>query len=228
MKLIVLKCPTCGAFVDVQEGSRKAVCAFCDTPFYVDDDDDEAQKGAGQNETQQASGAVFEPGRKDTGQQQADKESGSYADAAFAQNRRDNEERAWRRRNRRWDASLAIYAVFLLLALCTKSAGFFLAVLIIGMIGILSTRPGRRRQGARGRDLSAEENYSDKNQVVALLLCFFLGIFGGHYFYVGKAGKGILFLLTFGVFGIGWLIDLIRIACGVFRDRDGCYLKGWR
>ena len=39
MKLIVLKCPNCGAYVDVKEGSRKAVCEYCDTPFYVDGSD---------------------------------------------------------------------------------------------------------------------------------------------------------------------------------------------
>lgn len=48
-----------------------------------------------------------------------------------------------------------------------------------------------------------------KNKWVAFLLCVFLGYFGAHKFYEGKAGMGILYLLTFGLFGIGWFIDCI-------------------
>ena len=48
-----------------------------------------------------------------------------------------------------------------------------------------------------------------KNKWVALLLCFFLGVFGGHKFYEGKAGMGILYILTAGLFGIGVIIDFI-------------------
>lgn len=50
-----------------------------------------------------------------------------------------------------------------------------------------------------------------KNKWVAFLLCFFLGAFGAHKFYEGKIGMGILYLLTCGLFGIGWIIDIIKI-----------------
>ncbi len=50
-----------------------------------------------------------------------------------------------------------------------------------------------------------------KNKWVALLLCFFLGCVGAHKFYEGKIGLGILYLFTFGLFGIGWLIDCITL-----------------
>ena len=53
--------------------------------------------------------------------------------------------------------------------------------------------------------------YSSKRKSVALLLCIFLGIVGAHYFYVGKVGKGILFLFTGGLFGIGWIVDICII-----------------
>lgn len=52
-----------------------------------------------------------------------------------------------------------------------------------------------------------------KNKWVALILCICLGYFGAHKFYEGKAGMGILYLLTFGLFGIGWFIDCIVILC---------------
>ena len=50
-----------------------------------------------------------------------------------------------------------------------------------------------------------------KNKWVALLLCFFLGVFGAHKFYEGKIGMGILYLFTMGLFGIGWFIDIIAL-----------------
>ena len=49
------------------------------------------------------------------------------------------------------------------------------------------------------------------NKWVALLLCFFLGYLGVHKFYEGKIGMGILYLFTFGLLGIGSLIDFFVI-----------------
>lgn len=46
-----------------------------------------------------------------------------------------------------------------------------------------------------------------KNKWVSLLLCIFLGFLGAHKFYEGKAGMGILYLFTCGLFGIGLIID---------------------
>lgn len=48
-----------------------------------------------------------------------------------------------------------------------------------------------------------------RNKWVALLLCFFLGFLGVHKFYEGKAGMGVLYLLTGGLCGVGALVDFI-------------------
>ena len=50
-----------------------------------------------------------------------------------------------------------------------------------------------------------------KSKWVALLLCFFLGYLGAHKFYEDKVGVGILYLLTCGLFGIGWVVDFISL-----------------
>ena len=52
-----------------------------------------------------------------------------------------------------------------------------------------------------------------KNKWVAFLLCLFLGYIGAHKFYEGRIGMGILYLLTVGLFGIGWFIDCIILLC---------------
>ena len=50
-----------------------------------------------------------------------------------------------------------------------------------------------------------------RNKWVAFFLCFFLGFFGAHKFYEGKAGMGLLYLLTVGLFGFGWIVDCIAL-----------------
>lgn len=50
-----------------------------------------------------------------------------------------------------------------------------------------------------------------RNKWVALCLCLFLGVFGAHKFYEGKAGLGVLYLFTGGLLGIGAVIDFITI-----------------
>ncbi len=66
---------------------------------------------------------------------------------------------------------------------------------------------------------------SDKSKMVALLLCVFLGVLGIHRFYVGKIGTGVLYLFTAGIFGFGWIIDIIIIVLGNFTDDNNNYLR---
>jgi len=66
---------------------------------------------------------------------------------------------------------------------------------------------------------------SEKGFVPTLLLCFFLGTFGVHRFYVGKVGTGLLQLVTFGGLGIWTMVDFIMIAVGSFKDKEGRVIK---
>lgn len=51
------------------------------------------------------------------------------------------------------------------------------------------------------------------------------GIFGLHRFYVGKIGSGLLYLFTGGFCGIGWIIDILLILTGSFKDSTNLPLK---
>ncbi len=68
---------------------------------------------------------------------------------------------------------------------------------------------------------------SPKKRLVAFILAFFFGVLGFHRIYVGKIGSAILWLLTGGLFGLGWLYDIIMILAGEFRDSEGRRLTNW-
>ena len=68
-----------------------------------------------------------------------------------------------------------------------------------------------------------------KNKWVSLLLCFLLGAVGGHKFYEGKIGAGILYIFTLGFGGLGVLIDFLSsyvsrtlIMCKIWRISCEC------
>ena len=53
---------------------------------------------------------------------------------------------------------------------------------------------------------------NDDELFIAYLIWLFLGIIGGHRFYFGHIGLGLLYLFTAGLFGIGWFVDLFLIS----------------
>lgn len=48
-----------------------------------------------------------------------------------------------------------------------------------------------------------------RDELKEFLICLFLGGFGVHKFLDGEIKIGILYLLTGGLFGIGWFIDTL-------------------
>ena len=58
-------------------------------------------------------------------------------------------------------------------------------------------------------------------QTSTALWCFFGGISGTHSFYTGKIAIGYIQLFTLCGFGIWWLIDLITILAGSYKDANG-------
>lgn len=56
-------------------------------------------------------------------------------------------------------------------------------------------------------------------------LLWILGFTGAHRFYYGRPITGTIWLLTLGVFGIGWLVDLFLIP-SMDRQADTLYVDG--
>lgn len=77
---------------------------------------------------------------------------------------------------------------------------------------------------------SAVANYDRKSKLAATLLCFFLGGFGIHDFYLGYTKNGIIKIILTCCTGFGgslWaLIDFIRLLTGALhKDARGVELK---
>ena len=60
-----------------------------------------------------------------------------------------------------------------------------------------------------------------KDKTTAIILSALLGGLGVDRFYLGYTGMGVLKLLTGGVFGVMWIIDIINIASGKLQPADG-------
>lgn len=72
--------------------------------------------------------------------------------------------------------------------------------------------------------------YRQRDGLTALLLSIFVGGLGVDWFYLscgigGYIAAGVFKLLTVGGLGIWWVVDIIRIACGVFWDGNGIPLS---
>jgi TM2 domain-containing membrane protein YozV len=63
-----------------------------------------------------------------------------------------------------------------------------------------------------------------KSKTTALILSILCGYIAVDRFYLGYVGLGILKILTCGGFGIWWLIDIIMIATGKMKTKDGAEL----
>ncbi len=70
-------------------------------------------------------------------------------------------------------------------------------------------------------------NISAKSKTAALVLAAvgFCGCGGLHRFYAGKIFSGLIYLFTGGLFGIGTIIDLVRLANNTFTDGAGYIIK---
>ncbi len=62
---------------------------------------------------------------------------------------------------------------------------------------------------------------SEKDWLITLILSIVVGGFGIDRFYTGSVLLGVLKLVTLGGLGVWWLIDLIMLVTGNYKDGDG-------
>lgn len=203
MKLITLRCTNCGADLQIDSERKEAYCTFCGTKLFVDD------------ESIRITNRIVDEARLKEAEVRLKR-------LEYEHERELRQENRLQEHRRVFLIAVIVYACALLFTYLIPELNEALPfVLIIGGIALLSTRNPRRT------DVYVRREYvtSPKSMLTAAFLCFFLGMFGAHYFYVGRVGMGFLYIFTLGLFGIGWLADFIRILSGRFTDREGLPLR---
>ena len=206
MKLISMICPHCGAKLTIDMEGRQAFCQYCGNTLLVDDEN-----------TININNRVIDEARLKEAEVR-------LKELEYQHEREIRQETIRKEQKRSFWISVVVFLVFLIITLSVERLRPLAVIVIIAGCVLLSSRKTEEKASASA---VRQYLYSPKSRAAALLLCFFFGVFGVHRFYVGKIGTGILYLLTGGCFGIGWLIDMVTIACGVFRDSQGNYLKDW-
>lgn len=90
----------------------------------------------------------------------------------------------------------------------------------LGLKGAIALRAAQRQVKKVIRQPVIE---TDKDQLVALILCIMVGWMGIHRMYLGYYGIGIIQLLTLGCCGLWTLLDMIRIITGDLQPKQGLY-----
>ena len=76
---------------------------------------------------------------------------------------------------------------------------------------------GQKKSAAKSRNVenrgATEKPAKFSKPFIEFYLCLFLGWAGAHKFYVKKYAVGVLYLFTFGLLGVGWIVDIIKCGC---------------
>lgn len=73
--------------------------------------------------------------------------------------------------------------------------------------------------------LSEELNYDGRHHVIIAYILWLFGFLGCHRFYLGRPISGTIYFFTFGLLGVGWIIDLFLIPSMV-RETKFEYFPG--
>jgi len=212
IKMIPVRCTSCGAVVQISSDRSTAFCEYCGTQLFIEDSN---QFNYNYNYNY----------------------SYEYADAADViraqteQAKVLNEIREKKKEKAVQDKVIKLLAiaggVLLGIGLLGNAIGIHalnsfegLGILVLGIALYffikrhkLSDSPAYSQNNStqQMRNSRYASAGRPKEKWVAFFLCLFFGVFGAHKFYEGKAGTGLVYLFTVGLFGIGWLFDLIKI-----------------
>ena len=217
MKLIEMKCPGCGAALQAEEGRKTIYCQYCGTPVQVDDESLRIH--------------VTNTYVNEAAVRSVDLERQKFETET---RQRENEQAELNQKKAEWTRYMIMYlgALGIAFFLYTLLAGVrFIGpvlealtgvIMVFGGIGLYVLRPVKNTAARNSNTIRVVFSAgSDKSRMTAFILCLLFGVFGVHQFYAGNKGKGILYLFTVGLFGIGWLIDLFLILTGQFKDSYG-------
>ena len=68
-----------------------------------------------------------------------------------------------------------------------------------------------------------EVDYDGRHHSIVAYILWFFGFLGCHRFYLGKPKTGTLYFFTFGLFGVGWIIDIFLIPSMVKETKFEYY-----
>lgn len=213
MKLVNLTCPNCTARMrPVSQKVPYVKCEYCDSLFKLEGEQ------LLSTEPDMDTTVYEKKTERKPYVQEKDPVIKSAPEIVIANHR---DETSGQRKRMIWSAVIG----FLALGLYEESmADIFLLVLVAACVVFFSALKKIREDeylDRRRRYMQSGLSVSSKEKGIAFICCLFGGWLGAHCFYTGKVGKGLLYFLTFGLFGIGWMIDLIRILFGFYRDRRG-------
>lgn len=72
---------------------------------------------------------------------------------------------------------------------------------------------------------ASDETMNDTHSLLVGYLLWIFGFLGAHRFYFGRPVSGTVYLFTFGLLGIGWLVDLFLMP-SLERQADSSYVVG--
>ena len=72
---------------------------------------------------------------------------------------------------------------------------------------------------------ASDETMNDTHSLLVGYLLWIFGFLGAHRFYFGRPVSGTDYLFTFGLLGIGWLVDLFLMP-SLERQADSSYAVG--
>ncbi|EGC40338.1 hypothetical protein DICPUDRAFT_74102 [Dictyostelium purpureum] len=85
---------------------------------------------------------------------------------------------------------------------------------------ILGRRRTQKRSGAKSGDFPKPQYRKEKSLVKAYIIWFFTGIFGFHRLYLEDYEFFFIFLISAGIFGVGFIVDLFYLPTLVRRYNE--------